>query len=205
MSMPAESLLYRTTVPVAEQSSQSYQAPQGNLPKTFDPLALMALPFGYENMIESMLAAREEGQVFPYFVPQVLLVPSGTTSQVITSIPPGETAAVVYLLKLRADTYSTEFLVTFQADDLPPLFVESPLNYPLDIRGSFLPPARTRGVYTLVNNDTIDITFTATIQLAVMNSNFARNVYEPLVKGQYRAIRQLAEQFSVYNQGGGAI
>lgn len=196
----AQSLLYRDSSVAALPAQGSPTAP----PQSFDPLRLMALPFAYENMLESMLAAREEGQVFPYFVPQVLLVPSGTTTQVITSIPAGETAAVVYLLKLRADTYSTEFLVTFQADDLPPLFVEAPLNYPTDIQGSFLPPARTRGVYTLVNNDTVDITFSATVQLAVMDSNFAREVYEPLVKGQYRAIRGLASQFVGYLQGGGA-
>ena len=168
----------------------------------FDPIHNVSLPLNTNNLLETFLAASKVGEVFPYFVRQVLLVKAGTVGELNISIPTGDTAAAVYLVKLHVDNHSSDFLATFQADSLPPLFVEQPMNYDIDILGSFLPPAYTQVVQTLINNDTIDITFTADVQLAVMTSNFSRTVYEPLLKGQYELLRKLAGQFTNYRGGG---
>lgn len=164
--------------------------------QSFAPMKNIALPLNYNNLLEVFLAASRNGEVFPYYVRQMVTVKAGSIGELVTTIPPGDVASVVYLLKLHADTYSSEFLVTLQSDSFPPLFVEAPLNNEIDILGAFLPPAKTQGVYTLVNNDTIDITFTADVQIAVMTSSFVREVYNPLITGQYKTLGDLG---ALYN------
>ncbi len=148
----------------------------------------------YDVMLETFLAARKVGAVFPYLVRQTVFVPAGTTGEIVTTIPSGDTASVVYLLQLRASSYSPEFYVSLQADNLPPFFVEIPMIEPLDVLGSFLVPVRTQGVYQLVNNSTEDITFIANVQLAVMTHHFDKYIYGPISRGQYKLLEQVAAQ-----------
>ncbi len=159
----------------------------------FSARSHISLPMEYTNLLEILLAARKAGDVFPYFVRSVTTVQAGTTTQIETTVPPGDIASVVYLLKLRVDTDSSEFLVTLQVDNLPPLFVEAPMTVSVDIQGAFLPPTHTKGTYILTNNDSVDITFTEDVQLAVMTSDFVKAVWTPLLNGQYNLITDLAE------------
>ena len=189
-----------SSAPVA---SQAVRAASAATQASFQPLSLIKLPLDYDNLLESFLASGRTGLVFPYFVRQLKTVPAGSTSTLITTIPSGDTAAVVYLLKLQCDTYSPEFYVTLQSDDLPALLTDVSMIEPIDVLGSFLPPAHTQGLYTLTNNDSVDITFIADVQLAIMTPQFARTVYEPLVQGQFSVLQALGSEFTAY-QGGAA-
>lgn len=154
--------------------------------------ALLPSIIPYDVLLETFLAARKVGAVFPYLVRQTVFVPAGSIGELVTTIPPGDTASVVYLLELRANIYSSEFLVSLKADNLPPFFVEIPMIEPLDVLGSFLVPVQTMGIYELVNNSTEDITFIANVQLAVMTHDFAKHVYGPITRGQYHLLEEAA-------------
>ncbi len=176
----------------------SYGDPQSKVSngRVFDPIKNLSLPLAYNNLLETFLTAGEIGEVFPYYTRQEITVQAGGTSNIIISIPEGDTAAVVYLLSMSVDTDSSDFFVTFQADNDPPLMTETPMSKDINVLGAFLPPAHVRGVYTFVNNDSIDITFTSDVQLVIMNSEFTRTFYEPLMKGQYSLLKDLAQKFS---------
>lgn len=160
---------------------------------TFSAQSHISLPMEYANLLELLLAARKAGDIFPYFVRSVTTVQAGTTTQMETTVPPGDIASVVYLLKLRVDTDTSEFLVSMQTDNLPPLFVEVPMTFGIDIEGAFLPPAHTKGTFTLTNNDSVDVTFTEDVQLAVMTNDFVKSVWTPLLNGQYNILVDLAK------------
>lgn len=163
--------------------------------------ANVSLPLGYLTLLESFLAASKVGDVYPYFSPQNKTVPAGSTTTLVTLIPSGTTAVVPFLLKLRCDTYSPEFFVTLQSDNYPPVLLDAPMNEPIDLLGSFLPPAHTQGTYTLTNNDDVDIMFSAGVQLVIMSPQFTRSVYRPLVEGQLQVLADLATQLTSLTGG----
>ncbi len=158
--------------------------------------SVLSLPVAYQTLLEAFIISDKLGQAFPYFVRQPLFVPAGTTGVLNVTIPSGDTATAVYLLRLTSNVYSQSVLVTFQADNFPPMFVEAPLMEPIDIEGAFLPPAHTQAVFTVTNNDSVDINFGATLQLAMMTADFAAAVYDPIVKGQFDLLQKLGAEFT---------
>lgn len=154
-------------------------------------MSQIGFPISYTNLLEIFLAARQTGEIFPYYVRQTVLVPAGQSATLITTVPLGDLSSTVYMHSMRVDTNTTEFLVSLQADTEPPFLVEVPMNFNVDILGAFIPPVATKVTHTLINNDSVDITFTAEEQLAVMTADFTNSVYKPIMEGQYRLLQSL--------------
>ena len=144
----AASLFERDSISTSGGTATAHiQTPAPATPNTpiTSNAALLPSIIPYNVMLEAFLSAGKVGAVFPYLVRQTVFVPAGTIGELITTIPPGDTASVVYLLQLRANIYSPDFLVSLKADNLPPFFVEIPMIEPLDVLGSFLVPVQTMG------------------------------------------------------------
>lgn len=153
------------------------------------------LPMDYTDLLEILFASDKTGDVFPYYVRGVMVVPAGMTMQMVTTVPSDTIATVVYKHTMNTNLYTPDFTVTMQADNLPPMLIEVPMTQEIVVLGSFLPPVKTQGTHTLVNSTSQDITFTDDVQLAVMTMEYARQVWNPLMQGQANLLRALANQF----------
>lgn len=165
--------------------------------------ATLSLPIAYEQLLQTLLAAGEVGEVIPFYTRQNLLVPAGQTLELYTEVPSGEIAQLVSYADLRTDTDTTECLLTVSADNLPQVLVGVSLNYPVRLMGVMLPPVRTVATYIVTNNDTVDITFTVDAQMAVLSSGFLTNTWNPITKGQLDVIKGLASAMSQLTENGG--
>lgn len=157
-------------------------------------------PINFVNMLETLVASGVPG-VQPFFDKGQVTIAAGTTNYLIGDIPPGSTGSIVYQHTMFVDTYSSEFLMTHQSDNDPPIVVQAPMNSPVILVGAFLRPVRTKITHILTNNDSRDIVFSDLVQAAIMDDTFVDKVFNPIMRENGNVLAALAKGIII--SGGG--
>ena len=148
-------------------------------------------PMSYSDLIQ-ILSANERQDVTESFTRGSITATASTTTTLTIAVPKMDSILLPLSYRLYSDTFSSLITVTAQFDNQPAFLSEVQMSDTITISAGMAPRSAMKRVYTIVNDDTVNATFTEELDGLLVTNYMYSELIQPLLEANYLSVAAIA-------------